>query len=198
VGTASGELRSFEERGGSGKAAIAASSAEAARARGFELREEFLRKHLAAAVLEMAIDRFRAKHQGPLVSRGSELFRTLTLGVFSGLDTGFNDKDQQVLFCERAEGPKVTTDQISDGERDLLYLALRIASLEHFFREGDPIPLVVDDVLIQLDDKRSAAALKAFAELAKTTQVLVFTHHNAVRDLAKEVVPPEDLRIVEL
>ena len=146
----------------------------------------------------MAIDRFRAKHQGPLVSRGSELFQALSLGVFSGLNTGFNDKDQQILLCVRADGPEVTTEQLSDGERDLLYLALRVASLEHFFHEGTPIPLVVDDVLIHLDDKRSRAALKVFAELAKTTQVLVFTHHNAVRDLAKEVVPSEDLRVLEL
>jgi uncharacterized protein YhaN len=195
VGTSEEVLRCFDT---SGRAAEAAEAAEAARARVSELREQYIRKHLAAAVLKAAIDRFRDEHQGPLMTRGSELFATLSLGNFSGLTTGYNDKDEPVLHCRHEDGHEVTPDKLSDGERDQLYLALRVASLEHFFQKGSPIPLVVDDVLINFDDKRARAALEVLADLSKTTQVLLFTHHTTIRDLAQNVVPPEDLRVVEL
>ena len=36
-----------------------------------------------------------------------------------------------------------------------LYLALRLASLKHQLRHGQPVPVVIDDCLIQLDDDRA-------------------------------------------
>ena len=34
---------------------------------------------------------------------------------------------------------------LSDGTRDQLYLALRLASLEHYAAHGEPMPLILDD-----------------------------------------------------
>ncbi len=47
---------------------------------------------------------------------------------------------------------------LSDGTRDQLYLALRLASLEHHARTGEPMPLILDDILIHFDDDRARAA----------------------------------------
>ena len=195
VGTLEQVLRSFDT---SGRAANAAEEAEAARAKALDLRDEYIRRHLAAALLKAAIDRFREDHQGPLMNRGSAIFATLSLGNFSGLTAGYSDKDEPILHCVHQDGHKVTPDQLSDGERDQLYLALRVASLEHFLNKSDPIPLVVDDVLVNFDDKRSRAALQVLAKLAESTQVLLFTHHATIRNLAIDTVPAEGLRVVEL
>ncbi len=195
VGTLEEVLRSFDT---SGRAAEAAEAAESARAKVLELREQYIRKHLAAALLKAAIDRFRDEHQGPLMTRGSEIFAILSLGTFSGLTTGYSASDDPVLHCVHQDGHEVTPDKLSEGERDQLYLALRVASLEHFLAKGSPIPLVVDDVLVNFDDKRARAAIEVLAHLSKTTQVLLFTHHTTIRDLAKDAVPAEDLRVVEL
>ena len=43
---------------------------------------------------------------------------------------------------------------LSEGSADQLYLALRLASLETYLESHEPIPLVVDDILIQFDDDR--------------------------------------------
>jgi hypothetical protein len=61
---------------------------------------------------------------------------------------------------------EVPVEGMSDGTRDQLYLALRIAALEQHFRANGPMPVVADDLLINFDDRRAAAALRVLAELS--------------------------------
>lgn len=46
------------------------------------------------------------------------------------------------------------------------------------------MPFVVDDILIGFDDDRTRVCLEVLAELANRTQVLLFTHHRRVLELA--------------
>ena len=82
---------------------------------------------------------------------------------------------------------------MSLGTADQLYLALRLATLETYLDRREPLPLVVDDILIQFDNARASATLSALAELSRRTQVLVFTHHEHLRELAARVVPADVL-----
>ena len=54
--------------------------------------------------------------------------------------------------------------------------------LEHL---AEPLPVVFDDVLVNFDDERSAAAIGVLAELGQRTQVLLFTHHEGVVETAR-------------
>jgi uncharacterized protein YhaN len=80
---------------------------------------------------------------------------------------------------------------LSDGARDQLYLALRIASLERIAKAGGALPLVLDDVLVHFDDARARAAIEVLAELSRTVQVLFFTHNQHLVELARAAVPDE-------
>jgi uncharacterized protein YhaN len=74
---------------------------------------------------------------------------------------------------------------MSDGTCDQFYLALRIASLEHYFTAHEPVPFIVDDVLLNFDDARAAAAIAALDTLSARTQVIFFTHHKHLVELAR-------------
>ena len=74
---------------------------------------------------------------------------------------------------------------MSDGTKDQLYLALRLASLDHYLSRNKPFPFIVDDILIKFDDERAVAALKALADLSERTQVIFFTHHRRLVELAQ-------------
>jgi uncharacterized protein YhaN len=87
---------------------------------------------------------------------------------------------------------------MSAGTVDQLYLALRLAAIERFLETSEPIPLIADDILIQFDDPRAAATLKSLERLSRITQVLLFTHHEHVRDLARRHVDPAALVLHEL
>lgn len=136
------------------------------------------------------IERYRRENQGPLVKRAGEHFAALTLGSLEGLMTDFNEKDEPVLAGIRSGGERVTVEGMSSGTRDQLYLALRLASLEKYMESAEPMPFIVDDVLVDFDDDRSQAALNALAELAEKTQVILFTHHLQVVEQSRQLQGP--------
>jgi len=144
---------------------------------------------LAAAVLNRGIERYREKNQGPILARASVLFATLTGGSFARLQIDDDGDGRSVLKGVRPDGRLVSVDGMSDGSHDQLYLALRLASLESWLQSHEPIPFVVDDILLNFDDIRATAALGALAELSRRTQVLFFTHHRHIVDLARTHLP---------
>ena len=78
---------------------------------------------------------------------------------------------------------------MSDGTRDQLYLSLRLASLERYLEENEPLPFILDDLLVNFDDIRAAETMKVLGEFAKKTQVLFFTHHRSFVNLAEKTIP---------
>jgi uncharacterized protein YhaN len=146
--------------------------------------EQYVRLRLASAVLLREIDRYRAENQDPVLRRAAEHFAALTLANYIELRTDFDDRDEPVLAALRQDGRRVRVEEMSDGTRDQLYLALRLATLERYLTHAEPIPFIVDDILINFDDERSSATLKILAELSTKTQVILFTHHARIRDLA--------------
>jgi uncharacterized protein YhaN len=149
-------------------------------------------------VLAREIDRYREENQGPMLTKASQLFARLTLGGFTGVRAGYDDRDKPALRCVRAGNVEVDVTGLSEGTRDQLYLSLRLASLLHDADIAEPLPLVLDDVLIQFDDERSRAALGVIAEVAARTQVLFFTHHARMVELAREAIPQTALTVHEL
>ena len=137
----------------------------------------YARVRLAHALLERVVQRYREQHQGPLLARATAVFRHITLGSFADLAVDYVD-DRQVLLGVRADGRRVVTSGMSQGTRDQLYLALRIAAIEQHVASRGPLPVIVDDLLVQFDDARALATLEVLAELATRTQVLCFTHHQ--------------------
>ena len=75
---------------------------------------------------------------------------------------------------------------MSDGTCDQLYLALRLAALEQSARDSEPRPLIVDDLLIRFDDDRARATLEVLGEFSRQNQVIFFTHHRRLQQLAEE------------
>jgi len=149
--------------------------------------DRYVRVRLASELLRLEIERYRAANQGPLLTRAGQIFATLTLGSFADLRADFDDKDEPVLVGVRSTEERVGVQGMSDGTVDQLYLSIRLATLEQYLAVHEPIPFVVDDILIRFDDERSLAALHVLAELSRKTQVLFFTHHARLVELAGQL-----------
>ncbi len=165
-------LRTYEGRDG----ADAAQELSATVARLAELSSAWVRRRVAGAVLERVVEQYRDKHQGPVLSRASELFRRLTLGRFSALRVGL--EETRLECVEAIDGKGLEVEQLSTGTRMQLFLALKLASLEQYVKTAPPLPLVLDDVLVEWDDERSRVALSVLAEFSERLQILLFTHHG--------------------
>jgi len=181
------EEKELELMDGSDHAALLADEAHATLAAIRSNAERYVHVKLAGKILRDQIERYRKENQGPLVKRASELFSALTQASFAGLRTDFNEKDEPVLTGIRSDEEQVAVEGMSSGTRDQLYLALRLASLEKYMESAEPMPFIVDDVLVDFDDARSQAALHALAELAEKTQVILFTHHSQLVEQSKQL-----------
>lgn len=191
--------RAFEAHDGSAAAAERNEQVQSLQA---ILREECGRwavLRLGQAVLRKAVERFRDRHQGPLLQRGSALFQRLTAGSFTGLRIDFDSQSgQPVLKGKRPDGSLLGVEAMSDGACDQLYLSLRLAALESWLEQHEPIPFVVDDILLNFDDERAVRALEALADLSRRTQVLFFTHHRHLVGLARRALDKKLLFVHEL
>ena len=148
-----------------------------------ELRAQaqyYLRLRLAASLLREQMNRLQRDHGDPILASAGGYLRTLTGGRYVAVRSEFDDADQAVLCAVRAEGEGLRVEALSTGTRDQLYLALRLATLERHLGHGEPLPFVVDDILVQFDDERTRATLQALAEFSRHTQVLLFSHHARV------------------
>lgn len=175
-------------RQASDAAAEAKQRAASCGARLEEQIKEYAALHLARAALDKAKDRYRARHQDTLLDRAGAYFRMLTNGAFAGIEIDYED-GMDILKAVRAAttrpDARVPVAGLSDGTRDQLFLALRLAGIEQHMKEREPAPLIIDDALINFDDDRARATLRCLAQLARQTQVIVFTHHRHLVDLAR-------------
>lgn len=156
--------------------------------------EEHIQAATAAALLRWMLDRHRATNQAPLIARAGNLFRQVTRNAFSGLAIGYANDDRPVILAIRTDGSEVGVEALSEGTRDQLYLALRLGSIEGRAGAG-ALPIVCDDLLITADDERSAALLQVLAAASAHSQVIVFSHHAHLIDVAKQAIGPAAFKL---
>lgn len=171
---------------------------ESAAARMQATVERYVELSVARDLVAKAIERVRHEQQDPLVRRASALFASTTRGEFEGIETDIDDKGTPVVVGRRASGGAIPVSAMSDGTRDQLYLAFRLASLENYAAAAEPLPFVADDILVHFDDARGAATLDLLALFGAQNQVLLFTHHKSVRDEARRLEDEGLASIVEL
>ena len=147
--------------------------------------DDYIKLRLASLVLIQAIENYRAKNQGPLLARAGDLFARLTLGSFLNLKTDYTENDESVLQRVRPDGKAVDVTGMSDGTRDQLYLSLRMATLERDLETNEPMPFIVDDILIRFDDERARATREVLADLSKKAKVLFLTHHESLAEMSR-------------
>ncbi|MHC1726149.1 MAG: AAA family ATPase [Syntrophobacteraceae bacterium] len=148
--------------------------------------KRYSRLKVAYVLLADAVEKYRQRNQDPVLTRACALFRGMTLGSFEGLQIETDDRGNSIVAGSRGGGKEsVRVEGMSDGTADQLYLALRLASLEHHMASNEPLPLILDDILIRFDNDRSVATLKILAELSEHTQILFFTHHRHLLERAE-------------
>ncbi|WP_439658251.1 ATP-binding protein [Lentzea sp. HUAS TT2] len=161
------------------KAPVAVEAAQDAaerRAAAEGFAEEYLRVHEAEHLLRGEMERYRAEHQDSVLHHAEMLFATLPMQESPRLEATYDDSDIPVLLAHPFHGSPRRVDQ--------LYLALRLATLKGYTTRHRGMPLMLNDIVMTFDDRRTPVGLEVLAELADELQVVVFTHNHAVAEIA--------------
>jgi uncharacterized protein YhaN len=159
---------------------------------------QYVEMILAHDRLSAAMDRVRAEQQDPLVLRASQLFAAVTRNAFVGIETDVDERGDPIVVGRRVSGETVHVRTMSDGTRDQLFLAFRIAGIEQYCRAAEPLPFIADDLLVHFDDDRTAATLELLAQLGTITQMLLFTHHQRVVEAAEGLADKGRVVVLEM
>jgi len=136
------------------------------------LREEYDAAALAADALDRANAALQTRFAPELGKRAAAYFSALTDGKYDRL---LLDRSFRALAGETGDAVTHEAALLSQGASDQLYLAVRLAICDMVLPPAEPLPLVLDDALINFDDARCAAALELLLRTAETRQVLLFT-----------------------
>ena len=180
--------------------------------------EEYAPLKLAYEALNASLREFEETRVPRILERTSRLFRDVTDGAYERIypadategkgrkgrgsaattadESRFNDGAAMGYLVE-TRGETKPLDALSQGTREQLYLAIRLALVEEYALDREPLPLLADDVLVQYDDRRVEKTIEALRNFASPRQqVILMTHHDATRDAFARLVG--DAGIIEL
>lgn len=190
--------REFEALEHGSAASDAAADAAQARAEMDVVAEAYLLKRSEAFLLKWSMEKYREQRQDPLLNRASALFSKLTLGRYAELRVDFEAPSPRLLGMCDDRATLVDIDSMSEGTTDQLFLALRLAAVEQSIEAGIRVPFLADDLFVNFDNERSAAGFEVLAELAQSTQVLFFTHHEHLSKIASSVIKQPEIPLCVL
>ena len=150
--------------------------------------EEAVTLHLASLMLGQALEVVEKSSDPAMLRRLSAIFSDLTNGVYTRVTTEPEEDGTAHLSLIQRDFPdeRQSTAQLSEGTRDQLFLALRVAAIEDHVRDSEALPFIGDDILQTFDDDRVRSALRVLTDLSQHTQVIILTHHRHVLDLARQ------------
>jgi uncharacterized protein YhaN len=152
------------------------------------ISEEALLYHAAACLVRHGMERLRDLGEEGLIRRIGEVFKRITGGAYTGVAADEDGRGTPYLIAIGSDGAttKRVDEELSDGTRDQLFLALRLVMVEEYAKKAPALPFIADDLLQTFDDYgRTANALAALADLSRHAQVIVFSHHQQIAEIAK-------------
>jgi uncharacterized protein YhaN len=149
---------------------------------------------LAETMMQRALQRFEEHHQPRLLLEVGRWLKRLTRGRYVQLQQSLQEPG--VIRIVDEHGKARTPDELSTGTREQLFLAMRLAYVTDYSLRHDPLPMVLDDVLVNFDEDRARETLQALVEFSEVAQVIVLTCHRRTVELAQSV--SDGIGILEL
>jgi uncharacterized protein YhaN len=132
-------------------------------------------------ILDQIRSAYESSRQPETLQEASGYLHRLTQGRYRRVWTPLGE---DVLRVDDAEGRSLPVENLSRGTREQLFLSLRMALAAGYAKRGASLPLVLDDVLVNFDADRAAAAAAVLRDFAAAGhQVLIFTCHRHISNI---------------
>ncbi len=134
---------------------------------------------LLESILRCADAQFRSEHQPDVLKRAGRYLREITQGRYGGLQMMPDEDGVERLAVILGDGPqwRSVEEPLSGGTRNQIYLAFRLAVVDHLDEGQERLPLFLDEVFVNWDSDRSGRAAQLLAAVGRTRQVFVLTCH---------------------
>lgn len=193
-----GEIRVMLENLASGQGSAALQSAETA------LKEELKTlarnwgvQALAGSFINQARRSFEEERHDSVIRQGGEILGELTNGRYRQMLFDMGGKDFKAYAVSGSGESLDSESALSQGTREQLYLALRLAFIRQHNLSKESLPVILDDILVNFDPGRARNAASIFTAFSAVNQELFFTCHPNTVELLKDVAPQARLFTIE-
>lgn len=156
-----------------------------------EQLREAMRSYLVASGARMLLARtlkhYEQQRQPVVLERAGVHFAKVTKERYVRLGIDSTDASKPSIRAIRPDGSFVDAADLSRGTMEQLYLCLRLGLAESFAERYVPLPVVLDDVLVNFDPERKEAVVKELASTARDHQVILLTCHPEIAQLVTRV-----------
>ncbi|WP_299478126.1 AAA family ATPase [uncultured Roseibium sp.] len=135
-----------------------------------------------------ALRRLATERRSTMLKDVEEAFVTMTSNEWEKVVVWTENQGEKLVGIKPGGDP-VPVENMSTGTMGQLYFALRLAGYRSFARDPGPLPMILDDILETFDDARASAALNLCAEIGRSGQAIIFTHHAHLVELARKSIP---------
>ena len=153
--------------------------------------EEWAHLTIAHRAIAATLHEFELERQPEVVQFASRAFERVTDGRWTTITAANGSID--VLD---SSGDRLSDSQLSRGATEQLYLCMRLGLATSHARHHVPLPLLLDDVMVNADAGRQVRIADELAAVAEDLQVVVFTAHRSTVERLRQA--RSDTAIIEL
>ncbi len=144
--------------------------------------KEWVAGQIASNLLNEVKSKYEREKQPQVIKNSSHYFTRITSGGYSKVRVPLDDKEMgDMVVYDAREAPK-KIDQLSRGTKEQLLISLRLGFIEEYEKQAEPLPLVVDEVMVNFDPHRARQLAKILQEFGQNRQILLFTCHPSTQD----------------
>jgi uncharacterized protein YhaN len=145
---------------------------------------EWAKAQAALFVLEKATAKYEETKQPAVIEAARGIFSQMTSGAYPKIINRV--EDGEITIRDNKDKSK-SINEMSRGTIGQLLLALRLGLIKVYEDGGsEPMPIVMDDIMVNFDDERGPVAIKALADFARDRQILVLTCHQNTLETYKK------------
>ena len=147
-----------------------------------ELRQatrEWLTCKIALKLLDEVKEKYEKEKQPAVLKNSAIYLSKITNGRYTRV-TASLDQKEVTIYNSQENAKKIW--QLSRGTREQLLISLRLGFIEEYEKQAEPLPLVVDEILVNFDPVRARETAALLSKFALDRQVLLFTCHPGTKD----------------
>lgn len=149
-----------------------------------DLAEEWFALDWCVQTLDELRMDYERNHQPPILNRAKEYLQRMSGGRYTNIWTPLG---QRTLCVDDRDSNTLMVENLSGGTREQLFLAIRLALIEHFASKGVELPVVLDDILVNFDEERTRATVEELIRLTgHNQQILFFTCHQYLAEMFRQ------------
>ncbi len=159
--------------------------------------ENYMIYALAQSFIKKTKAEYEKEKQPELIKKASEIFSFITENKWQSITSSLDDNS---LTLNPSSGSPLSPDKLSQGTKEQLYLALRLAYIVLANQAKESLPLLMDDILVNFDALRARQCAKTFDKILcedNNQQILFFTCHEHIARLLQENVSKSKLYTID-